>query len=59
MTLRLEKYSSDATREAEIEELKNMWMEKVQSLEKQGLTVSDGLAAFRWMKEELYVSLFA
>ena len=63
MTLRLDKYSSnparDAARDAEIQELENMWAEKVQSLEKQSLTVSDGLAAFRWMTEELRVSLFA
>ena len=63
MTLRLEKYSSnptrDAAREADIQELENMWAEKVQTLEKQGLPVSDGLAAFRWQIEELRVSLFA
>ena len=63
MTLRLEKYSSnptrDAAREADIRELENMWAEKVQTLEKQGLPVSDGLAAFRWQIEELRISLFA
>lgn len=63
MTLRLEKYSGnptrDAAREADIQELENMWAEKVQTLEKQGLPVSDGLAAFRWQIEELRVSLFA
>ena len=63
MTLRLEKYSSnparDAAREADIQELENMWQEKTDSLIKQGLTVSDDLAAFRWMIEELRVSLFA
>ena len=63
MTLRLEKYSSnparDAAREADIQELENMWTEKVNVLLKQGLTVSDDLAAFKWMIEELRVSLFA
>ncbi|MGN6900654.1 DUF3418 domain-containing protein, partial [Neisseria sp. P0017.S010] len=63
MTLRLEKYSSnpsrDAAREADIQELEQMWQEKTDSLIKQGLPVSDGLAAFKWMIEELRVSLFA
>ena len=36
-----------------------MWAEKVNALVKQGLTVSDDLAAFRWQIEELRVSLFA
>ena len=63
MTLRLEKYSGnparDAAREADIQELKQMWQEKTDSLVKQGLPVSDDLAAFKWMIEELRVSLFA
>ena len=63
MTLRLEKYSSnpsrDAAREADIQELEQMWQEKTDSLVKQGLSVSDDLAAFKWMIEELRVSLFA
>ena len=63
MTLRLEKYSSnparDAAREADIQELEQMWQEKTDGLMKQGLPVSDDLAAFRWMIEELRVSLFA
>ena len=63
MTLRLEKYSGnparDAAREADIQELEQMWQEKTDSLVKQGLLVSDDLAAFRWMIEELRVSLFA
>ena len=63
MALRLEKYSSnparDVAREADIQELENMWQEKTDSLIKQGLTVSDDLAAFRWQIEELRVSLFA
>ena len=63
MALRLEKYNGnparDAAREADIQELENMWTEKVNALLKQGLTVSDDLAAFRWQIEELRVSLFA
>jgi len=63
MTLRLEKYISnparDAAREADIQELEQMWQEKTDGLVKQGLPVSDDLAAFRWMIEELRVSLFA
>ena len=63
MTLRLEKYSSnparDAAREADIQELEQMWQEKTDSLVKQGLPISDGLTGFKWMIEELRVSLFA
>lgn len=63
MTLRLEKYSSnparDAAREADIQGLEQMWQEKTDSLIKQGLPISDDLAAFKWMIEELRVSLFA
>ena len=63
MTLRLEKYSGnparDAAREADIQELEQMWQEKTDGLVKQGLPISDGLTAFKWMIEELRVSLFA
>ena len=63
MTLRLEKYSSnparDAAREADIQEREQMWQEKTDGLVKQGQPVSDDLAAFKWMIEELRVSLFA
>ena len=63
MTLRLEKYSGnparDAAREADIQELEQMWQEKTDGLMKQGQPVSDDLAAFKWMIEELRVSLFA
>ncbi len=63
MTLRLEKYSGnparDAAREADIQELEQMWQEKTDSLIKQGLPISDDLAGFKWMIEELRVSLFA
>ncbi|HHX2527564.1 TPA: GNAT family N-acetyltransferase [Neisseria subflava] len=63
MTLRLEKYSGnparDAAREADIQELEQMWQEKIDGLVKQGQPVSDDLTAFKWMIEELRVSLFA
>ena len=63
MTLRLEKYSGnparDAAREADIQELEQMWQEKTDGLVKQGQPVSDDLAALKWMIEELRVSLFA
>lgn len=36
-----------------------MWQEKTDGLVKQGLPVSDDLAGFKWMIEELRVSLFA
>lgn len=63
MTLRMEKYSGnparDAAREAEIQELEQMWQEKTDSLTRQNQPVSDGFAGFRWQIEELRVSLFA
>ena len=63
MTLRMEKYSGnparDSAREADVQELEQMWQEKVDGLTKQGQPVSDGLAGFRWQIEELRVSLFA
>ena len=63
MTLRLEKYSGnparDAAREADIQELEQMWQEKTDGLVKQGKPVSDDLSAFRWQIEEFRVSLFA
>ena len=36
-----------------------MWQEKTDSLVKQGQPISDDLAEFKWMIEELRVSLFA
>ena len=63
MTLRLDKYSSnparDTAREADIQELETLWAEKTDALVKQGIAISDDLAAFRWQIEELRVSLFA
>ncbi|MDO4641449.1 MAG: ATP-dependent RNA helicase HrpA [Neisseria sp.] len=63
MTLRMEKYSAnparDAAREAEIQELEQMWQEKADALQKQNQPLSDGLIMFKWQLEELRVSLFA
>ena len=63
MTLRLEKYSGnparDAAREADIQELEQMWQDKVQSLLKQNQLFSNDLKMFKWQIEELRVSLFA
>ncbi|WP_082391797.1 DUF3418 domain-containing protein [Neisseria sp. 83E34] len=63
MTLRMEKYSAnparDAAREADIQELEQMWQEKTDGLLKQNQPVSDGLKMFKWQIEELRVSLFA
>lgn len=63
MTLRMEKYSAnparDTAREADIQELEQMWQEKADGLLKQNQPVSDGLKMFKWQIEELRVSLFA
>ena len=63
MTLRMEKYSGnparDTAREADIQELEQMWQDKVQLFLKQNQPVSDGLKMFKWQIEELRVSLFA
>ena len=63
MTLRMEKYSGnparDQAREDDIQELEQMWQEKADALQKQSQPLSDGLSAFKWMIEELRVSLFA
>lgn len=63
MTLRIDKYSGnparDAAREADIQELEQMWQEKADALQKQNQPLSDGLKMFQWQLEELRVSLFA
>ncbi|WP_373796062.1 DUF3418 domain-containing protein [Neisseria dentiae] len=63
MTLRMEKYSGnparDTAREAEIQDLEQMWQEKADALQKQNQPLSDGLKMFQWQLEELRVSLFA
>ncbi|MDO4997852.1 MAG: ATP-dependent RNA helicase HrpA [Neisseria sp.] len=63
MSLRLEKYSAnpsrDAQREADIQELENLLADKLTLLAKQNLPPADGILAFKWQIEELRVSLFA
>ncbi|MDK4574614.1 DUF3418 domain-containing protein [Kingella kingae] len=63
MSLRLDKYSGnptrDAAREADIQELEAMLAEKLANLSRQNLPVSGSLNAFGWQIEELRVSLFA
>ena len=63
MTLRMEKYSGnparDTAREADIQELEQMWQEKVDALTKQNQPLSGSLKMFQWQLEELRVSLFA
>ena len=59
----MDKYGSnparDQAREAEIQDLEQMWQDKVDTLIKQGLPVPSEIAVFKWMIEELRVSLFA
>ena len=63
MTLRLEKYSSNPARRRSPRSrhtgIGTNVAGKTDGLVKQGQPVSDDLAAFRWMIEELRVSLFA
>ncbi|MDO4433318.1 MAG: DUF3418 domain-containing protein [Alysiella sp.] len=63
MSLRMDKYSGnpsrDMAREADIQQLENMWSEKVENLQKQNMPVSGSLKDFGWDLEELRVSLFA
>uniref|UniRef100_UPI002897FF34 DUF3418 domain-containing protein n=1 Tax=Neisseria sp. TaxID=192066 RepID=UPI002897FF34 len=63
MSLRMEKYSGnparDTAREADIQDLEQMWQEKVDALQKQNQPLSDDLKMFQWQLEELRVSLFA
>lgn len=63
MQKRMEKYSGnparDAAREVEIKALWQTWADKVEALQRQQQAIPPALAAFRWMIEELRVSLFA
>ncbi|WP_066567654.1 ATP-dependent RNA helicase HrpA [Snodgrassella sp. CFCC 13594] len=63
MQKRLEKYGSnparDAARETEIQALTDSWQEKIHQLHQQNQPIPNELATFRWMLEELRVSLFA
>ncbi len=63
MQKRMEKYSAnsmrDATREAEIMALEQIWQEKINTLKMQNQAISHELCAFFWQIQELRVSLFA
>ena len=63
MTLRLEKYSSnparDAAREADIQELEQMWQEKINEFKMQNKVISEAMIDYFWRIQELRVSLFA
>ncbi|MDO4247432.1 MAG: DUF3418 domain-containing protein [Neisseria sp.] len=41
-----------------MQELEQMWQEKVDALTKQNQPLSDGLKMFQWQQEELHLSLF-
>jgi ATP-dependent helicase HrpA len=63
MLRRMDKYGSnparDSAREADIQTLTNTWQERVQQYQQQNQPVPAAIAEFRWMLEELRVSLFA
>lgn len=63
MQKRIEKYSANPTRdqarEADIQELWQMWADKVALLTRQSQPISSELKQFRWHLEELRISLFA
>ena len=63
MTLRLEKYSGnparDAAREADIQELEQMWQEKINEFKMQNKVISEAMIDYFWRIQELRVSLFA
>ena len=51
--------TANTPRDANIQDLKQMWQEKADALQKQNQPLSDGLKMFQWQLEELRVSLFA
>lgn len=63
MLRRMDKYGSnparDNARENDIQELTDTWQKKVQQYRQQNQPVPAAIAEFRWMLEELRVSLFA
>lgn len=63
MLKRMNKYGSnparDAAREADIQVLTDTWQTKVQQYQQQNQPIPQTIAEFRWMLEELRVSLFA
>ncbi|MCO6521241.1 MAG: ATP-dependent RNA helicase HrpA [Snodgrassella sp.] len=63
MLKRMDKYSSniprDTAREADIQALTDTWQEKISQYKQQNQPIPTAIAEFRWMLEELRVSLFA
>lgn len=63
MTLRLEKYPGAIERDARssqaVQQIWQRWEDKVNVLKKNGAEVSEALIDYRWLIEELRVSLFA
>ena len=63
MKLRLDKYPSSIDRDAKsaqnVQMVWQRWQDKVSNLRKANAEVSEGLADYRWLIEELRVSLFA
>jgi ATP-dependent helicase HrpA len=63
MKLRLDKYPSSIDRDAKsaqnVQIVWQRWQDKVSSLRKANSEVGEGLADYRWLIEELRVSLFA
>jgi ATP-dependent helicase HrpA len=63
LKLRLDKYPSAIDRDAKsaqnVQMVWQRWQDKVTNLRKANLEVSEALADYRWMIEELRVSLFA
>ena len=63
MKLRLDKYPSSIDRDAKsaqnVQMVWQRWQDKVSNLRKANAEISEGLADYRWLIEELKVSLFA
>lgn len=63
MLRRMDKYGSnparDSAREADIQALTDIWQEKIRQYQQQNQPIPLAIADFRWMLEELRVSLFA
>ena len=63
MKLRLDKYPSSTDRDAKsaqnVQMVWQRWQDKVSNLRKANAEISEGLADYRWLIEELRVSLFA
>ena len=63
MKLRLDKYPSSIDRDAKsaqnVQMVWQRWQDKVSNLRKANAEISEGLADYRWLIEELRVSLFA